>query len=150
LIAQSHGIPDAISFSTAKEENRHELVDIWRAAVVKLILTPAPDALAVDWKRKRLRENNDYTGIKSERIERAIDEDVAFLAAHPFRKSNSETMARRREFKEAMRQRIRDVAASRNLSDEDIEPALTLKHQEIANFSEEHGVSLEWLLAPLP
>jgi hypothetical protein len=39
------------------------------------------------------------------------------------------------EFKEAMRRRIRDVAASRDLSDEEIKPALTLKHQEIARFS---------------
>jgi hypothetical protein len=31
-----------------------------------------------------------------------------------------------------MRRRIRDVAASRDLSDEEIQPALTLKHQEIA------------------
>src|SRR5271155_1153609 len=45
-----------------------------------------------------------------------------------------------------MRRRIRDVAASRDLSDEQIKPALTLKHQEIARFSEQHGVSIEWLL----
>ena len=46
-----------------------------------------------------------------------------------------------------MRQRIGDVAASRDLSDEEIKPALTLKHHEIGRFSEQHGVSLEWLLA---
>ena len=45
-----------------------------------------------------------------------------------------------------MRRRIRDVAASRDLSDEEIQPALTLKHQEIAHFSEQHGVNVEWLL----
>jgi hypothetical protein len=54
--------------------------------------------------------------------------------------------ARRRAFKEAMRRRIRDVAASRDLSDEKITAALTLKHQEIARFSEQHGVNIEWLL----
>ena len=84
--------------------------------------------------------------MKSERIERAIAEDLAFLAAHPIRHNKSEAMARRREFKEAMRRRIRDVAASRDLSDEEIKPALTLKHQEIARFSEQHGVNIEWLL----
>ncbi len=47
---------------------------------------------------------------------------------------------------EEMRQRIRDVAASRDLSEEQIKPALTLKHHEIARFTEKHGVSLEWLL----
>jgi hypothetical protein len=38
------------------------------------------------------------------------------------------------------------IAASRDLSDEEIKPALTLKHHEIAEFTEEHGVNLEWLL----
>jgi hypothetical protein len=61
-----------------------------------------------------------YTDVKSERIERAIADDLAFLAAHPVRQSNSQAMARRREFKDAMRQRIRDIAASRDLSDEEI------------------------------
>jgi hypothetical protein len=40
-------------------------------------------------------------------------DDAAWLAAHPTRRSNSEAMAKRREFIEAMRQRIRDFAASR-------------------------------------
>jgi hypothetical protein len=84
--------------------------------------------------------------VKPERIERAIADDLAFLAAHPVRQSNSEAMAHRREFKDAMRQRIRDIAASRDLSDEEIRPVLKLKHYEIANFTEKHGVNLEWLL----
>jgi hypothetical protein len=71
---------------------------------------------------------------------------MAFLAAHPVRQSNSEAMARRREFKEAMRQRIRDIAASCDLSDEEIKPVLKLKHHEIGEFTEKHGVNLEWLL----
>jgi hypothetical protein len=62
------------------------------------------------------------------------------------RHNNSEAALRRREFKEAMRRRIRDVAASRDLSDEEIKPVLTLKHQEIARFSERHGVNIGWLL----
>jgi hypothetical protein len=84
--------------------------------------------------------------VKPERIERAIADDLAFLAAHPVRRSNSEAMARRREFKDAMRQRIRDIAASRDLSEEEIKPVLKLKHHEIAPFTEVHGVNLEWLL----
>jgi hypothetical protein len=44
------------------------------------------------------------------------------------------------------RERVRDIAESRDLSDEEIEPALTLKHHEIAEFTEKHGVNLEWLL----
>jgi hypothetical protein len=45
-----------------------------------------------------------------------------------------------------MRQRIKDVAASRNLSDEEIRPVLRLKHQEIGRFCEARGVNLGWLL----
>ena len=45
-----------------------------------------------------------------------------------------------------MRQRIRDTAASRDLSDEEIKPVLKLKHREIAEFTDKHGVNLEWLL----
>ena len=92
------------------------------------------------------RGEHRYTDVKPERIERAIADDLAFLAAHPVRRSSSETMVRRREFKEAVRQRIRDIAASRDLSDEEIKPVLKLKHHEIAEFTEKHGVNLEWLL----
>ena len=44
-----------------------------------------------------------------------------------------------------MRQRIREIAASRDLSDEEIRPVLRLKHREIACFSEANGVNLKWL-----
>lgn len=64
----------------------------------------------------------------------------------PARRTNSEAMARKREFKAAMRERIRDVARSRDLSEEEIKPALTLKHHEIAAFTLKHGVNVEWLL----
>jgi hypothetical protein len=106
---------------------------------------------AIEWKRaqlcnKRAQHQFAYVSLTPERARRAIDEDVAFLAAHPVRHNNSEAALRRREFKEAMRRRIRDVAASRDLSDEEIKPALTLKHQEIARFSERHGVNIGWLL----
>lgn len=47
-------------------------------------------------------------------------------------------MAHRRKFKDAMRQRIRDIAASRDLSAEDIKGVMTLKHHEIAEFTEVH------------
>lgn len=73
-------------------------------------------------------------------------DDVAWLAAHPRRRSNSVALARSREFKEAMRQRIREVAASCNLSDEAIKAVLKLKHQEVGRFSEEHRINLGWLL----
>jgi hypothetical protein len=80
---------------------------------------------------------------------RALVDELAH-AAEPFlikrRRTNSEAMARRREFKRAMRQRIKDIAASRDLSEEDIKAVMTLKHHEIIPFTEKHGVSVDWLL----
>jgi hypothetical protein len=64
----------------------------------------------------------------------------------PPRHSKSKALEHRREFKAAMRQRIRHIATSRDLSDAEIKPVLTLKHHEIAKFTEKHGVNLEWLL----
>jgi len=87
-----------------------------------------------------------HTDVKPERIERAISEDLAFLAAHPVRRSDSEAATRKREFNDAMRQRIRDVAVSRDLSDEEIKPALSLKHYKLVEFVEKHGVNWPWLL----
>ena len=145
--AQHYGIADSASFPSAENENRFGLVGKWREAVAKKLLTPAPDLAAITWKRAKL-ESNDFPHlpIKKERVERAIADDVEFLAAHPTRRSNSEVFAHRREFKAAMRQRIRDVAASREISDEEIKPVLKLKHHEIARFSEAHGVNIGWLL----
>ena len=87
--AQSRNIADANSYPKADDtgDNCWTLVALWRDALVKRMLTPAPDALAVAWKRAQLRaENYKYTDVKPERIERSIAEDVAFLAAHPTRR----------------------------------------------------------------
>jgi hypothetical protein len=144
--AQKYGIGDSASFP-APVGGRFEAVDIWREAVAKQLLTPAPTLADVGWKRAKIKSDEfKRLPITLARAEQAIADDLAFLAAHPVRRSNSEAMARSREFKEAMRQRIRDIAASRDLSDEDIKPVLKLKHHEIANFTEKHGVNLEWLL----
>jgi ribosomal 50S subunit-associated protein YjgA (DUF615 family) len=88
-------------------------------------------------------------GMTRERAQNVIDGDIAFLAAHPTKKSkpmSTEAKERRRNFKEAMRRRIRDIAASRDLSDEEIKPVLKLKHEEVGRFTEKHGVNLGWLL----
>jgi len=86
--AQQYGIADSASFPSAENESRFGLVDTWRAALVKQLLTPAPDLGAVAWKRAQLRaENYRYSDVEPERIERAIADDVAFLEAHPTRRS---------------------------------------------------------------
>ena len=52
-----------------------------------------------------------------------------------------------REAKDAIRERIRMFAASRDLTPEQIKPAMTTKHFLLATFAQEHSVSIEWLIA---
>jgi hypothetical protein len=147
-MVQQYGIGDSASFPSARNENRSGLVDAWREAVAKQLLTPAPYLGAVTWKRAKFKSRDfAHLPISAACAEQAIADDVAFLAAHPTRRGiDSDTVSRRRAFKEAMRRRTRDVAASRDLSDEEIKPVLRLKHEEIGRFVEAHGVNLEWLL----
>jgi hypothetical protein len=138
--AQSHEIPEGRFHPAINRDDWMPMVEKWRAAFVNQLLTPAPYANSVVWKQHALANGSlEYTGLKPERLKHVISEDLAFLAAHPVRRDNSKAMARRREFKEAMRRRIRDIAASRDLSDEEIKPVLKLKHHEIANFTEKRG-----------
>jgi hypothetical protein len=52
------------------------------------MLTPAPGSNQVRWKKMQLiAQNYEYTGLKPERIEQAIAEDVEFLRTHPTRQS---------------------------------------------------------------
>jgi hypothetical protein len=85
-LAQSHGIGNANSYPSIENEDRLDLVDKWREAVVKQLLTPAPDGAAVTWKRAKLAGRGfRHLPTKPERIERVIADDVAFLEAHPTR-----------------------------------------------------------------
>jgi len=65
------------------------------------LLTPAPDLRAVTWKQSVV-DRDDYVFwgarggpaeagryVKKERVERAIADDRAFLAAHPVRRSKA-------------------------------------------------------------
>jgi hypothetical protein len=146
-VAQRMEIPEGQYQPDADEKDRNSTLARSREALVRQFLTPASHTAHVAWKQNALaRGHYEYTGLSAERLKCAIADDLAWLAAHPVRHSNSEAALRRREFKEAMRRRIRDVAASRDLSDEEIKPALKLKHQEIGRFCERHGVSIKWLL----
>jgi hypothetical protein len=83
--AQRNGIADSSSFPPPQYD-RIALVAFWREAVAKQILTPAPDARAITWKRAQLASKSAcYLPIKAARIEQAIADDIAFLAAHPTR-----------------------------------------------------------------
>jgi len=87
--AQRHGIADSASFAPV-ENDRIRLVAKWREAVVKQLLTPAPDVAAITWKRAKL-ESREFRRlpVSEDRVERAIATDVGFLAAHPTRRRKS-------------------------------------------------------------
>jgi hypothetical protein len=109
-------------------------------------LANIPLSIAAIVQSEASRSVADFITGNPKKIERAIADDLAWLAANPTRRSNGEAMARSRVFKVAMRQRIREVAASRNLSDEEITPVLKLKHEAIGGFCELQGVNIGWLL----
>jgi hypothetical protein len=122
---QKCGIGDSRSFPLPASVGPFEGVDKWREAVAKPLIMAAPTLADVAWKRAKVK-SGDFDGCRSltlARAEQAIADDLAFLAAHPTRRSNSEAMARSREFKEAMRQRIRKIAVFRDLSGEQVKPA---------------------------
>jgi hypothetical protein len=146
--AQRLEIAEGDSHPDVDRADRYPMVGKYRAALVRQLLTPAFDANSVKWKEATIAKGqHKHTDANPKKIEKAIADDLAWLAAHPTRRTgNSEACAKRRAFNEAMRQRIKDIAASRDLSDEEIRPALKLKHHEIAKFTEKHGVNLEWLL----
>jgi hypothetical protein len=146
--AQREGLPEGKNHPTLDFDGRLALVARWREAKAAQLLTPAPKAAAVLWKKAELNSNYfKFLRVDAGKVERAIEADEAFLASHPVRQTKSaEAKARTRAFKEAMRQRIREVAALRTLADDEIGPALGLRHQHIGEFCEAHGVNLGWLL----
>jgi hypothetical protein len=61
-------------------DDRWPLLEKYRAAIGKQLLTPAP----VKWKQMALAgDNHRCTGVRTEWLERAIAEDLEFLAVHP-------------------------------------------------------------------
>lgn len=140
--------PEGRKFYQERQQGPLNSVAKWRSALMAQLLTPAPDTGAITWKRATFEAGQHrFTDTKPERIERAIADDEAWLAAHPTKRTgNVEACAKRRAFKEAMRQRIKEVAATRDLADEVIRPVLKLKHEEIGRFCQTHSVNIGWLL----
>jgi hypothetical protein len=77
-VAESDLHPDHI------QQEYHQLLAFWRAAKRMLLLTPAPDRQAIEWKQRQLKGDKGC-GIKPGELERAIAKDVAWLKAHPTR-----------------------------------------------------------------
>jgi hypothetical protein len=89
-LAQNMEIPEGRYHPVVDHKDRYPIVDRWREALVKQLLTPAPDTRSVAWKQTILAgRQSRHLGVKLERIERAIAEDLAFLAAHPIRRKGN-------------------------------------------------------------
>jgi hypothetical protein len=68
------------------DETHGSIVNKYRLAWSKLMLTPAPNSGYVRWKRMQvIAENWHYTGLSAERCEQAIAADEEWLEAHPVR-----------------------------------------------------------------
>jgi hypothetical protein len=84
---QRHDAPEGKLHPAYKHEDHWNPLAKYREAWARLMLTPAPDALAVVWKRAQLKAgHHKHTDLKPERIERAIADDVEFLRSHPTRR----------------------------------------------------------------
>jgi hypothetical protein len=86
-ILQNFGAVEVERYPFIEPESHGDLVKKYRLAWSKLMLTPAPGSNQVRWKRMQLAAGHyEYTGLKPERIEQAIDADEEWLKAHPVRK----------------------------------------------------------------
>jgi hypothetical protein len=84
--AQTHDLPEGKNHPPHDPNERWVMLSNWRQAIVQQLLTPAPDTAAIAWKKAALAGGeHEHTDVKSERIERAIADDVAFLTSHPTR-----------------------------------------------------------------
>ena len=86
MLTQLLELPESCFHSD--RDQRWDTLANWRAALVGQLLTPAPDLAAVNWKRATfLADQHRFTDVQPGRIEQAIKADLAFLAAHPIRRS---------------------------------------------------------------
>jgi len=128
------------------------LVEKYRIAWARLMLTPAPTAREIMWKRAQLKaEKHKYTGLKTERLERVIADDVEFLRTHPTRRSGKQGMdpkklEERREWKAAFRARVTLYAEQNGIDKSELAWLGRIKHEHLAAFADRHGLSYEWSL----
>src|SRR5260370_22731095 len=104
---QEMGLPEGNSHPAPRD--RGEAVRLWREALVYQFLLPAPRNDCVAWKKARLAIGElERAGMTRDRAQNVIDGDIAFLAAHPTKKSkpmSAEAKERRRNLQETLRQR---------------------------------------------
>ncbi len=73
-------------------DTRDANVRKWRQAQLAQMLTPAPTVAAVTWKRHAFASGQwQHIGADRKKIERAIEFDAAWLAAHPSRRPKAKS-----------------------------------------------------------
>jgi hypothetical protein len=86
LIGQRNGIVE----TSRTRANQDPLLESYRNAEANQLLTPAPTAGLVKWKQRTFAQGRyKHTDVKKEQIEKAIADDLAFLAAHAPRRARS-------------------------------------------------------------
>jgi hypothetical protein len=86
---QRHGLPEGDGHPAYSNEVRHQVLGRYRKAIADQLLTPAPEVAAVTWKQAALASEGEclHNSVTAAEVERAIAQDIAFLAAHPVRQS---------------------------------------------------------------
>jgi hypothetical protein len=86
-LAQADDIGDAKTYASVVHGERFVLGELWRAALVSQMLTPAPDVNAVAWKRAVLSGGQPgFVSVAPETLHKAIADDVQWLNDHPTRR----------------------------------------------------------------
>jgi hypothetical protein len=85
-VARMNKVAEADLHPDFLQDEHMQLVDFWRAAKRMLLLTPAPDREAIEWKQRQTKDKGlRYCCLKPGELERVIAKDVAWLKAHPTR-----------------------------------------------------------------
>jgi hypothetical protein len=148
---QQHELPEGDLHKPLAPDSCWPIIAKYRAAIMAQLLTPAPTAREVEWKRAVFRHRHEHTDIKPERIERAIADDVEFLRTHPVRQSGKKGMdpqklEERRAWKAAFRSRVTLFAEQNGIDKSELAWLGRIKHQDLAAFAERHRLSYNWLL----
>jgi hypothetical protein len=81
------------AYAETSHQARWAIVNGYRDALGRQLLTPAPDMAIVNWKRRHL--SKPYVGADKGAIAKAIAEDIAFLDAHQTGTSRANKLRKR-------------------------------------------------------
>jgi hypothetical protein len=149
---QNHGLPEGELHPEFNPQDHWRLLAKYRAAITAQLLTPAPTAREIEWKRAVFKHgDHKHTDVKPERIERAIADDVEYLRTHPTRRSGKQGMdpkklEERREWKTAFRARVTLYAEQNGIDKSELGWLGRIKHQDLAAFADRYELRYEWLL----